>query len=164
MAAALAAALRNATPAPVLPPPASGPVLFCIGSDHPVTAEQQRRLLAHRDVALLDAQSATADELASALRSHVVLGIPRGQIDAPALSALISDCRPAAFLLSGGDTASLVCKALGAQAIELLREFSPGIPVGVLRGGPFDGSPVVTKSGGFGGPDDLIQLADCFYA
>jgi uncharacterized protein YgbK (DUF1537 family) len=139
-------------------------VLFCIGSDHAVTVEQQRRMVADRGAVVLDAGSTSMDELASALHTHVVLRIPRGRIDAAALSALLSKCRPAAFLLSGGDTASVVCKALGAEAIELRREFAPGIPAGVLHGGAFSGTPVVTKSGGFGAPDDLIDLADYFHA
>ena len=68
----------------------------------------------------------------------------------------------APLVLSGGDTASLVCRALDVRAIELCREVAPGIPYGILHGGPFDGLPVATKSGGFGCPDALMQVADFF--
>jgi uncharacterized protein YgbK (DUF1537 family) len=67
-----------------------------------------------------------------------------------------------ALVLSGGDTASAVCRAAGARRIDLCDEILPGIPWGILRGGRFDGVPVVTKSGGFGAPDALIRIADFF--
>jgi uncharacterized protein YgbK (DUF1537 family) len=117
---------------------------------------------------LLHAGSAVAEQVSTALclGEHVVLRALRGQVTADRLCGLVSDCdcRPAALLLSGGDTAALVCRALNARAIELQRELAPGIPCGVLQGGSFDGLPVVTKSGGFGAPDDLIQIADYFHA
>jgi len=67
-----------------------------------------------------------------------------------------------ALVLSGGDTASLVCRALGVRRIELEDEIVPGIPWGYLSGGAFDRSRVATKSGGFGAPHALIQVADFF--
>ena len=42
-------------------------------------------------------------------------------------------------MLSGGDTASLVCRALGVRRIQLEDEIAPGIPWGNLSGGAFDG-------------------------
>jgi uncharacterized protein YgbK (DUF1537 family) len=164
LAGALSAAIGGVDLGTRVAAPAPGPVLFCIGSDHPVTQEQEHGLLAHREVAVLHACSTNPGELASALRGHVLLRIPRGRIEPPALAALFAHCRPAAFLLSGGDTAALVCQAIKAEGIELRREFLPGIPMGVLHGGLFDGAPVFTKSGGFGSPDDLIQLADYLHA
>jgi uncharacterized protein YgbK (DUF1537 family) len=67
-----------------------------------------------------------------------------------------------ALVLSGGDTASLVCRALGVRRIELADEIVAGIPWGYLSGGAFDGWRVATKSGGFGAPHALIQVADFF--
>ncbi|MBZ5620299.1 MAG: four-carbon acid sugar kinase family protein [Acidobacteriia bacterium] len=165
LAAALASHQAGGT-APAMLPLHSGPVLFCIGSDHPVTAEQQQHLLEQRDALLLYAASTTAEHVASALRrgQHVVLRIPRGQIAAQRLCGLISGCRPAALFLSGGDTASLVFRAIGAEAIELRRELMPGVPAGILQGGSFDSALVSTKSGGFGAPGDLVQIADYFHA
>lgn len=119
-------------------PKQCGRVLFCIGSDHPVTVGQQRRL-------------------ADYVGAHVIpirLGEPMPELP---------DWRPAALFACGGDTAALVMAALGTRAIELRREFSPGIPEGMLRGGVFDGVPVLTKSGGFGEPEDLIRIAEYFY-
>ncbi len=160
LAAALAPRLGAAGPAPELPR-ASGPVLFCIGSDHPVTMEQQRRLVETRGAILLDARAAAAEDLRG---RSAVLRIPRGRVAVKSLAELFDRFPPAAFFLSGGDTASLVCRALAARAIELRREFLPGMPAGVLHGGPFEGTAVFTKSGGFGSPEDLVQLADSYHA
>jgi uncharacterized protein YgbK (DUF1537 family) len=41
----------------------------------------------------------------------------------------------------------------------LLGELSPGIPGGFLIGGEWDHIPVVTKAGGFGSPDTLLDVA-----
>jgi D-threonate/D-erythronate kinase len=133
----LASALARCLGESCLPPPVrTGRVLFCIGSDHPVTLAQVNALSAARP-------------------QHEILRVPRGKpFDPPA--------RPAALVLSGGDTASLVCRAIGVHYIELCDEIVPGVPRGILRGGMFDGVSVVTKSGGFGEPDALIRVADFF--
>lgn len=58
-----------------------------------------------------------------------------------------------ALVLTGGDTAAAVARGLGASGIELLGEVEAGVPVGRLIGPrPY---PVVTKAGGFGGPNTL---------
>jgi uncharacterized protein YgbK (DUF1537 family) len=125
--------------------PASS-VLFCIGSSHPVTVEQQRNLLA------LDRSE------------HVVLNLSLRPISLERVRELVEDAAgtATALVLSGGDTASLVCRALGVRRIQLEDEIVPGIPWGYLSGGAFDGWRVATKSGGFGAPHALIQVADFF--
>lgn len=58
-----------------------------------------------------------------------------------------------ALVLTGGDTAISVARAIGATGIRLSGEIEPGVPVGRLVGPrPY---PVVTKSGGFGGRGTL---------
>ena len=122
----------------------SAPVLFCLGSDHPVTLAQECALLtAARN-------GAAVFRIGSAFGTKQNL---RREIEAAA---------PAALVLSGGDTALHVCRALDVQCIDLHDELLPGIPVGKLRGGNFDGTPVVTKSGGFGHPDAFLRIADYF--
>ena len=144
--AGLASALARAFPKrtdPVEPAFTPGPVLFAIGSDHPVTVAQQAALLA-------------------ALPSQPVLSVPRGLIEPEQVRRRIAEVRPAALFLSGGDTAAFVCRALGVESIELHGEILTGVPRGTLRGGDLDGLPVVTKSGGFGGARALIEVADYF--
>jgi D-threonate/D-erythronate kinase len=131
--AGLAGALarRRGEAAGEAPIPAKKRVLFCIGSDHPVTLEQ-------------------------------IAALRRGRSDCTILTPAALDCMPGVLLLSGGDTASAVCRQAGARRIDLCGEVLPGIPWGMLRGGRFDGVPVVTKSGGFGAPDALIRIAEFF--
>jgi uncharacterized protein YgbK (DUF1537 family) len=134
-----------------------GPALFCIGSDHANTLRQQAALLADRAAVQADSREGICAALSRG--QHVVLRIARG---CARVSELISGAPAAALVLSGGDTASLVCAAAGVRRIELCDEIVPGVPRGILGGGEFDGIPVVTKSGGFGGRDALIQVADFF--
>jgi uncharacterized protein YgbK (DUF1537 family) len=134
-----------------------GPALFCIGSDHASTLRQQAALLAERAAGQADSREGICAALARG--QHVILRIPRG---CGTVRELIAGAPAAALVLSGGDTASLVCAAIGGRRIELCDEIVPGVPRGILRGGEFDGTPVVTKSGGFGDRDALIQVADFF--
>ena len=56
------------------------------------------------------------------------------------------------IIITGGATALAVTKKLGTRNIEILDEVQPGVPVLML-----DDIPAVTKAGGFGQPDILIQ-------
>jgi uncharacterized protein YgbK (DUF1537 family) len=145
-------------------PATAGPVLFCIGSDHRVTIAQQTALLSQRQALLVHAEDAGARCIGAALGrgQHVVLRIPRGQVPAERLRELVAGAPVSALMLSGGDTASLFCRAAGMRRIDLFDEIIPGIPCGVIRGGALHGISAATKSGGFGRPDALIQVADYF--
>ncbi len=62
------------------------------------------------------------------------------------------------MVLTGGATAVGVARRLGASGIRLEGEVEAGIPRGALIGPrPY---PVVTKAGGFGGPDTLVGAVD----
>ncbi|HJQ28319.1 MAG TPA: nucleotide-binding domain containing protein, partial [Rubrobacter sp.] len=62
------------------------------------------------------------------------------------------------LVLTGGSTAVKVSRRLGASGIRLKGEVETGIPFGTLIGpGPY---PVVTKAGGFGGPDTLVRAVE----
>ncbi len=65
----------------------------------------------------------------------------------------------AGLVATGGDTARAVLTQLGVAGVDLLAELAPGIPIGLAHGGPCAGMPVITKAGGFGGPDALTQAA-----
>jgi len=165
LAAALADRLGEVC-APSPSPARAGAALFCIGSDHPVTLTQQSWLLTERPCVLLDPHAATREQICAALArgKHVILRIARGLVSAEQVRERIAGVPAVALVLSGGDTASLVCRAAGVQRIELCDEIVPGVPRGILHGGEFDGVSVATKSGGFGPSDSLIRVADYFYA
>jgi uncharacterized protein YgbK (DUF1537 family) len=165
--AGLASALARTLPVasrsrPRLAP--RGPVLFCIGSDHRATLAQQMALVGRRQALLVHSGPTNGECMETALRSgqHVVLRIPLGQVSAECLKGLVACARNHALVLSGGATASLVCRAAGVQRIDLFDEIIPGVPRGAIGGGELDGITVVTKAGGFGRPDALIQVADYF--
>lgn len=63
------------------------------------------------------------------------------------------------LILTGGETALTVCRAMGGTSIEVLGEALPGAPLGVLRGPGWE-VPLATKSGGFGAPDALLRTAE----
>jgi uncharacterized protein YgbK (DUF1537 family) len=62
------------------------------------------------------------------------------------------------LLTTGGDTTLAVCRKLSIRAIKPLAEICPGIPLGRIAGGPYDGRFIVTKSGRFGNPGSLVDI------
>ena len=165
--AGLASALARTLPAKPQPRPHSapeGPVLFAIGSDHRATVAQQAALVNRRRALLLQPEQTKAEWIHAALGrgQHVVLRIPRGRISVERLEELVTGAPASAVVLSGGDTASLFCRAARVERVDLFEEIVPGVPCGAIRGGAFDGISAVTKSGGFGDADALIEVADYF--
>jgi uncharacterized protein YgbK (DUF1537 family) len=174
--AGLAAALAevHAGPRPPAAPtrPQGGPVLVVIGSGHPVAREQVRRLAAAAavDVPLdLDDLAATTRRAAAALageRSVVVHATTCSGGDevsaripgalARVAAALAEDVQ--SLVLSGGETAVHVARALGVRGLALEHELERGVPVSRLIGPrPLR---VVTKAGGFGGPLALVRAVE----
>lgn len=78
-----------------------------------------------------------------------------------ALGALARRCADelalAGLVLTGGDIARAVLRALGSEALQLGPEVLPGIALGWPVGGAQAGLPLVTKAGGFGGPEALCE-------
>lgn len=74
------------------------------------------------------------------------------------VARVLEGTAPASLFLSGGDTATAVLRAIGAQGIRLRGEIVPGMPREVLIGGLMDGRPVVTKAGAFGQRETLMAL------
>ena len=154
-------------------------IVFAIGSTHPVTVAQQQRLM--RDgvpIASAHIDDTLAIEHALALRLDIVVTLPHDAADAPVArlaDLLIARERAApgasALVMTGGDTAARLCRALGAARIDLGGEVAPGIPWGTLSlatppstspapspAPPRSAWPVVLKAGGFGADDGLIRV------
>ncbi len=140
LAAALARRLYG-QPIQAVPQHVEGPVIFCIGSDHPVTQAQQT-------------------ELAREHPDSSVVSIIRGVTPAEEIRGALHGA--GAIFITGGDTASMVLRAIGSESIQLCGEIVTGVPSGRLSGGPFSGCPVITKSGGFGAPDTMIRIVRFF--
>jgi D-threonate/D-erythronate kinase len=73
-------------------------------------------------------------------------------------SGVLSHARAGGLVLTGGETAARVCQALDCAAIDLGGEVQPGIAWGWLASGPYAGLPVVTKAGGFGDENTLVDV------
>ncbi len=87
-----------------------------------------------------------ADEIEQFLAKVV-----RETIDSQKVSGLV---------LTGGAVSVSIIRALDATGIEVKRQLSSLVPVGILRGGPFDGLSVITKTGGFGEEQILIDAVE----
>lgn len=166
LAGALAELLFSPETRAVFHMPGKRPVLFCMGSQHPVTAAQIKNLKSKRPVCLSDAKSATGVEVASALAygQHVILQVDVGEAKYRQIRDLVCGVAELmeAVVVSGGDTLALFCYAMQCGSIEIEDQIVAGFPWGVFRGGLLDGLTIATKSGAFGAPDDLIKAMDFF--
>lgn len=63
-----------------------------------------------------------------------------------------------AIVSAGGDTSLGICKTLSTAYIRPIDEIQPGIPVGIMIDGLNDSIVMVTKSGGFGDENALIEV------
>jgi uncharacterized protein YgbK (DUF1537 family) len=120
------------------------------GSAHPTTRAQLARL----GEVLAPPSDAGADDAGGRRQTAARLG--------DTARARIERARPGALLLTGGETAVAVLRALGASGLHLAGEIEPGVALGTLAGGRFDGLPLVTKAGGFGDPDLLVRVFEAF--
>lgn len=139
--------VRASTPDP------RGPVVLFVGSQHPVTAAQLDALCQEHG-ALSHPVSMLSPLLIAGSSGHPIIAtLDAGEDVSPAVRAIVEGFRttpPAGLVLSGGDTASAVCAALGSSALRICGEVEEGVPWGILDGGLGHSLPVVLKSGGFG--------------
>jgi uncharacterized protein YgbK (DUF1537 family) len=74
-------------------------------------------------------------------------------------SGLVANGAPLkGLVLTGGDTSKTIASALGAEAIEILDEVEPGIPLGRITGR--HDMLMVTKAGGFGSDGSLARSVE----
>lgn len=154
-----------------------GAALIVAGSRHPRTRAQiefvraQGAPIVQADARVLTAEPQTGIaatvEAVCARAEHVVvlttLGLDNAPISSASLAAHLAEivARVIArgsigkLVLTGGDVAAAVCRALGADALWVRGEIEPGVPHSILLGGCGDGLSIVTKGGGFGGAETL---------
>jgi len=143
------------------------PVLALVGTDHPVTLRQLTEVEPYRVVLdTEDAAGIAAIETRLGRKGAAVVTVrmpaasdrhlATSRIGESFTKLLAELPQPASLFVTGGETLSHVCTALGAEALEVHGEIEPGIPVSVLKGGKWRGLRVVSKSGAFGN-DGLIR-------
>ena len=156
---------------PAVPEPAR-PVLVVIGSLSGVSREQLRRLVeeygdvatpvhAERRGAVKRAAGAAREALSGGVCA--VVHSPGRRGGGPVIRSLAEVAARLseeglfdALVMTGGSTAVAVSLGLGASGIRLGGEVEAGVPWGTLIGPRPYG--VVTKAGGFGGPDTLVEV------
>ena len=161
LAAALARQIALAAPRPGADRLLPAPALLAIGSRDPVTLAQVAALeasvarIAAPDGAVPAAVLALAGARAALLQmtDGGAGAASAGPRFARGVAALLPTLDPATLFACGGETADAVLGAAGIDVLDVLDEIAPGVPI--CRGG---GRTIVTKSGGFGGPQLLADL------
>jgi uncharacterized protein YgbK (DUF1537 family) len=155
----------------------SEPVLVVLGSLHPKSRQQALSLCRAKQMRVIeiDGDNDLSDSRGSiqqaindlaAGRSVIVATPAERYADTARLREVFAGaasriCRSApigTLALIGGDTAEHIGEQLEWLAIEITGEVDAGIPLGKIVGGILDGVPLVTKAGGFGKADALLQL------
>ncbi|MFT4148560.1 MAG: four-carbon acid sugar kinase family protein [Paracoccaceae bacterium] len=152
--------LAEALAADVRPLPSPRISMFILGTTHPATRAQAARLLdvtrnppsggqlvpSAADPMLLDPVPAARNgaETRAALRD--------------AARRLVAPIDGSAIYVVGGDSLTEVLLGAGAEALECQGEIGAGLPQSWVIGGRLNGVTLITKSGGFGGPDLLCGM------
>ena len=164
--AGLAEAMAGAEPLQI--ETVASPLLALVGTDHPVTQRQLTEVESYRvifapehadGIAAIEAQ---LQKGAAVVTVHVP-DVPHRHLAASRIGGSFKNLlarlpSPGTLFVTGGETLSHVCAALGVEALEVQGEIEPGIPVSVLRGGKWDGVRVISKSGAFGNEGLIRRL------
>ena len=135
-------------PPPSVEPPRAASIVVLVGSGNPVARTQLDRL---REARLDGVHVFGVDESLA----HDPSGMVQ-ELAARAAGSLARLAPPVALVATGGDTALALCRALAEDAIWVCGEVLPGIAWGTLDR---SGTTLVTKAGGFGGPDAVRDTA-----
>lgn len=137
------------------PPASDRPTLCVIGSVHPRSLEQMEYALANGVLA------EGAEAKGSRLLRVAMGAIPPDWADQ--LRKTVASGKFGSLVLSGGSTAGLVFEALGVDAFDIGGSTTAGAPWGTMRGRIGESLTAVTKSGAFGGPDELARIVRSLY-
>jgi D-threonate/D-erythronate kinase len=144
------------------------PLLALVGTDHRVTLRQLSEVESHRvifepeqadDIAAIEAQLEKGGAVVTVRMPDVAdRHLAASRIGESFTNLLARLPQPGTLFVTGGETLSHVCAALGAEALEVQGEIEPGIPVSVLKGGKWQGVRVISKSGAFGNEGLIRRL------
>jgi len=168
--------LAPTAPTPRVSPTPRGITLAVIGSQHPRTRAQVEWARARGiavvqpDTRILSASDSNGSDVPALNRDTILTTcgldpLPvAGEIIAARLARLVRRIVTRGgigkLVLSGGDIAAAVCRALEADALWLHGEVEPGVPHGILLGGLGAGIRVVTKAGGFGDDETVWRMTN----
>jgi D-threonate/D-erythronate kinase len=158
LAAALARLQRpGKTPTAASMP--KGPVAFCVGSRDPITVEQIAILAQADGVSCCAAPDGNVPPTAAALvQATQGAGASPEVVSARLAQAMLGRLEGVRTLVAtGGETAAALLRAAGIGVLRVEGEVLPGLPLcHAAKASMFPA--LVTKSGGFGQPDTLLQL------
>jgi len=162
----------------------SGPALFVVGSGSAVAHEQVEVLASRSDTIVMKVSAevllagerspqwlALVRELENALIAgrdiavfpdqKVRLDSGQGPLLTAALAAMVRPLadRVGALAVTGGETARAVFEAWGVRGLRLIGEVEAGLPFSVTAEWNRE-IPVLTKAGGFGGPESLLRCLE----
>jgi D-threonate/D-erythronate kinase len=138
------------------------PVLGVFGSDHPSTSAQ----LAACDGIMVRTADVRRD--LDRIRRRLDDGIALVKLETPDAVSRAEAAQhfaaeimhlgpsldpPGTLLIVGGETLKALSVAVGANALQVSGRLEPGVPRSVIKGGPWAGIDVISKSGAFGPPD-----------
>ena len=157
------------SPAGAAPASAAGPVMLVSASHHPVSREQWRVLRQSRRAAECHDGADPASLVREARGYPRLLDLsPQDRITPEEAAALLSRQaeliarhapRPGVLVVVGGDTLLSLCRATGALGLRSEQALDrPGWGSARLVGGRWDGVVCHTRSGAFGGPQDLVEV------
>lgn len=143
--------------------PLAGKTLFVIGSRDPITLAQVEELQHRVPLDRRTAPDGHLDDAGFLSRSVTLVQATDGQagdtpqaVSARLAAAIVPAMTAAAgtLVLSGGATAEAVLQAMGVSGFRLLGECQPGLGLAYVNG-----QCIIAKSGGFGGPETLCDIA-----
>lgn len=147
-------------PAPARVP--RGAIGFVVGSRDPVTMAQVAQLPVNGQPRLVAAPDGEVPQIANPgpflIQATQGVGADGSVVSArlaDGATRYVSDLKT--LLLTGGETAAAVLDAFGIQLLRVEGEVLPGLPLCRAVDLP-DFPALITKSGGFGPPDTLLQL------
>lgn len=145
-------------------PQLPGPLLVAVGSHDPITLRQVELAVADAAFNHIVSRDGALGSLMGGPSLVQAVVSRDGSFGAAmarfgrSIADLLRDGGFGTVLLTGGETAQSVLGELGVGLLEVLGEVLPGIPV--TRAALGDRSlTILTKSGGFGTPQDILRLA-----
>ncbi|WP_244641058.1 four-carbon acid sugar kinase family protein [Allosediminivita pacifica] len=146
-------------------PEVAQPFLVAIGSRDPITLAQAEHLSHRVPVHVApDGRMSAPPPVAPIAALQLTNGgggrdgASAGADFAEAVARTMAAHRSAALLATGGETADAILDKLGIGTLEIRSEIAPGLPVCEAQA-PWGSITVMTKSGGFGAPGLLAEIA-----